>query len=61
MKLDGDSIHVSDEMYNFKSQYRLYGINLIMFEVKWDSKIEGKDYFVYKIITCLIRADILDV
>ena len=29
--------------------------------VKQDSGIEGKDYFVYKIITCPIRADILDV
>ena len=32
-----------------------------MFEVKQDSEIEGKNCFVYKIITCPIRADILDV
>ena len=29
--------------------------------MKRDSGIEGKDYFVYKIITCPIRANILDV
>ena len=32
-----------------------------MFEAKQDSGIQGKNYFVYKIITCPIRADILDV
>jgi hypothetical protein len=32
-----------------------------MFEVKQENGIEEKDYFVYKIITCPIRADILDV
>ena len=32
-----------------------------MFEVKHDNKIKGKDYFVYKIITFPIRADIVDV
>ena len=29
--------------------------------MKQDNGIEGKDYFVYKIITCPIRVDILDV
>ena len=32
-----------------------------MFEVKHDSEMERKIYFVYKIITCPIRANILDI
>ena len=61
MKLHGDSIHVFDEMYNLISQHKLYEIDIIMFEVKYDNKIEGKNCFIYKIITCPIRANILDV
>ena len=61
MKLDGDSIHVGDDLYNLRSQYRIYKKESIMFEVKQDNEIKGKSYFVYKIINCSIRDDILDV
>ena len=47
-------------MYNLGSQYGLYGTKILMFEAKQNSGIEGKYYFVYKIISYPIRADILD-
>ena len=60
-KLDGICIHIDDDVYNLRSQYGLYKIEIIFFKVKQDRRIKGKNYPIYKIITCPIRANILDV